>query len=35
MLVPTTIIVFTGIMALTPLYLTMSLLTRQMTTKTN
>ena len=33
-LVPVTIITFTGIMALTPLYLTMGLLTKQMTTTT-
>tara|TARA_R100000655_G_scaffold7848_2_gene20887 strand:+ start:3758 stop:3886 length:129 start_codon:yes stop_codon:yes gene_type:complete len=30
-LVPVTIITFVGIMALAPLYLTMSLMTRQMT----
>ena len=33
-LVPVTIITFTGIMALAPLYVTMSLMTRQME-KTN
>ena len=33
-LVPVTIITFTGIMALTPLYLTMSLFTRQLTNQT-
>ena len=34
-LVPVTLITFTAIMALCPLYLTMSLLTRQLTEKTN
>ena len=33
-LVPVTIITFTGIMALTPLYLTMGLFTRQLTNQT-
>ena len=34
-LVPVTIITFTGIMALAPLYVTLGIMTRQMTEKTN
>jgi len=34
-LVPVTIITFVGIMALAPLYVTMSLMTRQMTESKN
>ena len=34
-LVPVTIITFTGIMALAPLYVTLGIMTRQMTEKSN
>ena len=34
-LVPVTIITFTGIMALAPLYITLGIMTRQLTEKTN
>ena len=34
-LVPVTIITFTGIMALAPLYITLGIMTRQMTEKAN
>ena len=34
-LVPVTIITFTGIMALAPLYITLGIMTRQMTEKSN
>jgi len=34
-LVPVTIITFTGILALAPLYVTLGIVTRQVTTETN